>query len=80
MTVDERRPTVARTFNPFDREQAHDSCPGAPLARTVARIGMTAFVRHFAPGTVQLTDGFVHENVPPFFETGPRQLTVRASR
>ena len=32
---------------------------------------MTAFLRHFPPGTIRLTDGFVFENVPAFFETGP---------
>jgi len=51
-------------------------CPGAPLARAVARIGIAAFLDHFTPGTVRLTDGFVYENVPAFFETGPRQLTL----
>jgi cytochrome P450 len=55
-------------------------CPGAPLARAVARIGITAFLDHFTPGTIRLIDGFVYENVPAFFETGPRQLTVRTTR
>jgi cytochrome P450 len=55
-------------------------CPGAPLARAVARIGITAFLDHFPPGTIRLTDGFVYENVPAFFETGPKQLTVRTAR
>jgi cytochrome P450 len=52
-------------------------CPGAPLARTVARIGVTALFERFGPGTIRLTDGFVFENVPAFFETGPKRLTVR---
>ncbi|MBV8951987.1 MAG: cytochrome P450 [Actinobacteria bacterium] len=52
-------------------------CPGAPLARAVGRIGVTALLDHFAHGTIRLTDGFVYENVPAFFETGPRRLTVR---
>jgi cytochrome P450 len=52
-------------------------CPGAPLARAVARIGITALLEHFPPGTVRLTDGFVYENVPAFFETGPARLMVR---
>ena len=39
-------------------------CPGAPLARVVARIGVTAFSTPFPPGTVRLSDGFVYENVP----------------
>jgi cytochrome P450 len=55
-------------------------CPGAPLARAVARIGITALLDHFPAGTIRLTDGFVYENVPAFFETGPRQLTVRTNR
>jgi hypothetical protein len=55
-------------------------CPGAPLARAVARIGITAFLEHFTPGTIRLTEGFVYENVPAFFETGPRRLTARTSR
>jgi cytochrome P450 len=54
-------------------------CPGAPLARAVARIGVTTFLDHFPPGTVRLTDGFVYENVPAFFETGPRRVAVRIS-
>jgi cytochrome P450 len=54
-------------------------CPGAPMARTVARIGITAFLEHFPPGSVRLTDGFEFENVPAFFETGPKYLTVRIS-
>jgi cytochrome P450 len=55
-------------------------CPGAPLARAVARIGVIAFLDHFCPRTVRLTDGFVYENVPAFFETGPQRVTVRISR
>jgi len=55
-------------------------CPGAPLARTVARIGVTALFERFPPGTIRLTDGFVFENVPAFFETGPKQLTVRITQ
>jgi cytochrome P450 len=51
-------------------------CPGAPLARTVARIGVTAFLQRFPKGTIRLADGFVFENVPAFFETGPARLTV----
>jgi cytochrome P450 len=51
-------------------------CPGAPLARAVARVGLTAFLRRFPEGTVRLTEGFQYENVPAFFETGPARLTV----
>ena len=41
---------------------------------------MTAFLARFPPGSVRLTDGFVYENVPAFFETGPKRLTVQLSR
>jgi cytochrome P450 len=51
-------------------------CPGAPLARAVARIGVGAFLQRFPKGTVSLTEGFAYENVPAFFETGPARLTV----
>jgi cytochrome P450 len=55
-------------------------CPGAPLARAVARIGVTTFLDHFPPGAIRLTDGFVYENVPAFFETGPKRVTVQIGR
>jgi cytochrome P450 len=55
-------------------------CPGAPLARTVARIGATALFERFPSGTIRLTDGFEFENVPAFFETGPKRLTVGITR
>lgn len=54
-------------------------CPGAPLARTVARIAVAAFLDRFPPGSVALADGYEFVNVPAFFETGPRELTVRIS-
>ncbi|MBV8160112.1 MAG: cytochrome P450 [Acidimicrobiia bacterium] len=68
-----------------DRENASDHltfgygphfCPGAPMARAVARIGVTAFLERFPAGTARLTDGFVYENVPAFFEMGPARLTL----
>ena len=55
-------------------------CPGAPLARAVARIAVDAFLDHFPPGTVRLTDGFDFENVPAFFETGPKRVTIEIRR
>jgi cytochrome P450 len=55
-------------------------CPGAPLARAVARIGVTAFLQRYPKSTIRLTDGFVYENVPAFFETGPARLTVDIAR
>jgi cytochrome P450 len=76
------------TFD-LDRENLSDHltfgygphfCPGAPLARAVARIGITTFLDHFPPDTVRLVDGFAYENVPAFFETGPKRVTVRVGR
>jgi cytochrome P450 len=51
-------------------------CPGAALARVVARIGITAFLERFPPGSVRLADDYEFENVPTFFEIGPRSLAV----
>jgi hypothetical protein len=51
-------------------------CPGATLARTVARIGIEAWFDRFGPGTVRLVPGFVFEHVPTYFEHGPRHLPV----
>jgi cytochrome P450 len=52
-------------------------CPGAALARTVARIGITTFLNRFPPGSVRLAAGYEFENVPTFFEVGPRRLPVQ---
>jgi cytochrome P450 len=52
-------------------------CPGATLARAVARIGVDAVLDTFAPGELQLEPGFVFEQVPTYFEHGPRRLPVR---
>ena len=54
-------------------------CPGAPMARAVARIAITAFLQRFPTDTVRLADGFEFENVPAFFETGPARLPVEIS-
>jgi len=51
-------------------------CPGAALARVVARIGVAAFLERFPPGSVRLAPGYEFENVPTFFEIGPRCLPV----
>ncbi len=51
-------------------------CPGATLARAVARIGVDTVLDHFAPGALQLEPGFVFEQVPTYFEHGPRRLPV----
>jgi len=52
-------------------------CPGATLARAVARVGIGAFLDRFPPGRVRLVDGYVFENVKTFFERGPRRLPVK---
>jgi cytochrome P450 len=53
-------------------------CPGAALARIVARIGITTFLDRFPPGSVRLARGYEFENVPTFFEIGPRRLPVES--
>ena len=54
-------------------------CPGATLARAVARIGVEAYLDHFPAGSVQLAPGYEFENVPTYFECGPRRLPIEAS-
>jgi cytochrome P450 len=54
-------------------------CPGAALARVVARIGITTFLETFPSGSVRLAPGYEFENVPTFFEIGPRRLPVETS-
>jgi len=51
-------------------------CPGATLARVVARLGVEAFFARFKEGTVRLADGFEFEQVPTYFEHGPRSLPI----
>src|SRR5213076_1803913 len=51
-------------------------CPGATLARAVARIGVAAVLDRFASGELRLEPGFVFEQVPTYFEHGPRRLPV----
>lgn len=51
-------------------------CPGASQARAVAYAGIRAFLEHFPEGAVRLASGFKFENVPTYFETGPRALPV----
>ena len=55
-------------------------CPGATLARVVARVGLRAYFDRFPQGTVRLVPGFEFENVPTFFEIGPRRLPVEFRR
>ncbi len=54
-------------------------CPGAALARIVARIGIAAFLDRFPAGSVRIADGYEFENVPTFFEIGPRRLPVETT-
>ncbi|HTK15601.1 MAG TPA: cytochrome P450 [Acidimicrobiia bacterium] len=51
-------------------------CPGAALARTVARIGIRTFLDRFPRGAIRLAPGFEFENVPTYFERGPKRLPV----
>ena len=51
-------------------------CPGATLARTVARIGVEALLGRFQPHSIRLAPGYRYENVSTFFECGPRRLLV----
>jgi hypothetical protein len=52
-------------------------CPGASLARAVAYTGVRAFLDHFPEGTVRLAPDFKFENVPTYFEIGPKSLPIR---
>ncbi len=51
-------------------------CPGASLARTVARVGVATFLDTFGPGSVRLDPRYEFEPVPTFFECGPARLPV----
>jgi cytochrome P450 len=55
-------------------------CPGASLARAVAYAGIGAFLDRFPPGTVRLAPGFEFENVPTYFERGPRRLPIELTQ
>jgi cytochrome P450 len=54
-------------------------CPGATLARIVARRGIDAFFQSFAAGSVTLDPDFAFEQVPTYFEYGPRRLPARTT-
>jgi cytochrome P450 len=51
-------------------------CAGAAMARSVALIGLDEFVRFAAPRNARLPEGFHYENVPTFFEYGPKSMPV----
>jgi cytochrome P450 len=54
-------------------------CPGAGLARTVARIGMETLLERFPARALRPAPDYRYENVPTFFECGPRRLLVELS-
>jgi cytochrome P450 len=51
-------------------------CPGAALARTVARVGIGVLLERYPPGTLRAAPGYRYENVPTHFECGPRSLLI----
>jgi cytochrome P450 len=51
-------------------------CAGAAMARSVALIGLDEFLRFAEGRQARLPDGFVYENVPTFFEYGPKSMPV----
>jgi cytochrome P450 len=55
-------------------------CPGATLARLIARVALQEFFDHYPPGAVGIAPGFTFENVPTFFEIGPRRLPIVVRR
>jgi cytochrome P450 len=68
---DRARPDAHLTFG-----YGRHACPGATLARTVTRLGMQTLFDRFPPGSVRAAPGYTFENVPTFFECGPRRLPV----
>ena len=51
-------------------------CAGAAMARSVALIALDEFLDFAAPRQAHLPEGFTYENVPTFFEYGPRTMPV----
>jgi cytochrome P450 len=51
-------------------------CAGAAMARSVAQIGLDEFLRFASVRNARLPDGFTYENVPTFFEYGPKSMPV----
>ena len=51
-------------------------CAGAAMARSVAGIGLEEFVAFGNRHQARLPDGFIYENVPTYFEYGPKKLPV----
>lgn len=53
-------------------------CPGASLARAVARVGIGVLLERYPQGTLEAAPGYRYENVPTHFECGPRRLPITA--
>jgi cytochrome P450 len=51
-------------------------CAGAAMARSVALIGLDEFLQFANVRHARFPDGFVYENVPTFFEYGPKSMPV----
>jgi cytochrome P450 len=51
-------------------------CPGANLARAVARVGLGVLLERYPQGTLHAAPGYRYENVPTHFECGPRSLPI----
>jgi cytochrome P450 len=51
-------------------------CAGAAMARSVALIGLDEFLRFADRRNARLPVGFTYENVPTFFEYGPKMMPV----
>jgi hypothetical protein len=51
-------------------------CAGAAMARSVALIGLDEFLRFAEPRHARLPDAFTYENVPTYFEYGPKTMPV----
>jgi cytochrome P450 len=51
-------------------------CPGAALARAVARVGIGVLLERYPQGTLRAAPGYRYENVPTHFECGPRSLPI----
>jgi cytochrome P450 len=51
-------------------------CAGAAMARSVALIGLDEFLRFAQAHHAGLPAGFAYENVPTFFEYGPKTMPV----
>jgi cytochrome P450 len=56
------------------------ACAGAAMARSVGRIALEEFLAFAGPRHAELPSGFRYENVPTFFEYGPRTLPVTFDR